>query len=64
MSYLYKRSNRLWRFLIRHELTASVWAPIVEATRHRHLRFRRRLEQAVGEPSSALRGPAPAPAGV
>jgi radical SAM superfamily enzyme YgiQ (UPF0313 family) len=43
MSYLYKRSNFLWRFLIQHELTASVWRPMVEWTRRRHVRFRRRL---------------------
>jgi radical SAM superfamily enzyme YgiQ (UPF0313 family) len=46
MSYLYKRSNRFWHFLIRHELTARVWRPLVEATRRRHLRFRRELEEA------------------
>jgi radical SAM superfamily enzyme YgiQ (UPF0313 family) len=64
MSYLYKRSNRLWRFLIRHELTAAVWAPIVEATRRRHLRFRERLARAGTEPRAPELGPAPAPAGV
>ncbi len=63
MAYLYKRSNRLWRFLIRHELTAEVWSPLVEWTRRRHVRFRRRLARSAGEcvPSP---GPAPAPAGV
>lgn len=44
MSYLYKRSNRIWAFLIRHRLTAVVWRPLVEWTRQRHVRFRRRLE--------------------
>jgi radical SAM superfamily enzyme YgiQ (UPF0313 family) len=44
MSYLYKRSNRLWHFLIRRRLTAAVWRPMVEWTRVRHLSFRRRLE--------------------
>ncbi len=44
MSYLYKRSNRLWHLLIRHRLTGRVWHPLVEWTRRRHLRFRRRLE--------------------
>ena len=44
MSYLYKRSNRLWHLLIRHRLTAPVWRPLVEWTRRRHLRFRQRLE--------------------
>lgn len=41
MSVLYKRANPLWRFLIRHQLVARVWRPLVEATRKRHLRFRR-----------------------
>jgi hypothetical protein len=44
MSYLYKRSNFLWHLLIRHRLTARVWRPLVEWTRRRHVRFRRRLE--------------------
>jgi hypothetical protein len=43
MSYLYKRSNLLWHQLIRRNLTAAVWRPLVEATRRRHLKFRRRL---------------------
>lgn len=43
MSYLYKRSNPLWHLLIRHRLTGPVWRPLVEWTRRRHLRFRRRL---------------------
>ena len=42
--YLYKRSNRLWRFLIKHQLVHAVWRPLVEMTRWQHLRFRRRLE--------------------
>jgi radical SAM superfamily enzyme YgiQ (UPF0313 family) len=43
MSYLYKRSNLFWHFLIRHRLTATVWRPIVNCTRKRHLKFRQRL---------------------
>lgn len=43
MSYLYKRSNRFWRFLIQHDLVHTVWSPLVELTRLRHLRFRERL---------------------
>ena len=43
MSYLYKRSNRLWRFLIAHRWTAQVWRPLVQLSRQRHLAFRRRL---------------------
>lgn len=44
--YLYKRSNRLWRFLIKHRLVHAVWRPLVEVTRLRHLVFRRRLAAA------------------
>jgi radical SAM superfamily enzyme YgiQ (UPF0313 family) len=47
MSYLYKRSNRFWHMLIRHRLTGPVWHPLVEWTRRRHLKFRRRLERRV-----------------
>jgi radical SAM superfamily enzyme YgiQ (UPF0313 family) len=43
MSVLYKKSNWLWPFLIRHRLVGPVWRPIVELSRLRHLRFRRRL---------------------
>jgi radical SAM superfamily enzyme YgiQ (UPF0313 family) len=39
----YKRSNRLWHLLIKHRLTGPVWRPLVECTRRRHLKFRRRL---------------------
>src|SRR5208282_2019092 len=43
MSYLYKRSNRFWRLLIKHHMVHAVWRPLVELTRLRHLRFRQRL---------------------
>ena len=43
MSYLYKRSNRLWHLLIKHHLVHAVWRPLVELTRIRHLRYRERL---------------------
>ena len=43
MSYLYKKSNWLWHLLIKYRLTAMVWRPLVELTRRRHLRFRKRL---------------------
>ena len=43
MSWLYKRSNPLWHLLIRHDLVAPAWRPLVEWTRRRHLRFRARL---------------------
>jgi hypothetical protein len=46
MSYLYKRSNRLWRLLIKHHLVHAVWRPLVELTRVRHLRFREELKRA------------------
>ena len=47
MSYLYKRSNRLWHLLIKHRLTHKVWSPLVEWTRRRHLRYRERLADPV-----------------
>jgi radical SAM superfamily enzyme YgiQ (UPF0313 family) len=50
MSYLYKRSNPLWYWLIRHRLTARVWRGLVEITRRRHLKFRRRLRQEGEQP--------------
>lgn len=45
MSYLYKRSNRFWHQLIKHDLVHPVWRPLVEMTRWRHVRYRRRLVQ-------------------
>lgn len=45
MSLLYKRSNWLWPFLIRHRLVGPVWRPLVELSRWRHVRFRARLER-------------------
>ncbi|MBI4600882.1 MAG: B12-binding domain-containing radical SAM protein [Planctomycetes bacterium] len=62
MSYLYKRSNRLWYWLIRLGLTHAVWRPLVEWTRLRHLRFRRRLVARPGE--ARRRAPAVVSAGV
>jgi radical SAM superfamily enzyme YgiQ (UPF0313 family) len=44
MSYLYKRSNRFWHQLIKHDLVHGVWQPLVEMTRWRHVRYRQRLE--------------------
>jgi hypothetical protein len=46
MCYLYKKSNRFWHFLIKYNLTAWVWRPLVEWTRIRHVKFRATLEQA------------------
>ena len=43
MSYLYKRSNRFWHLLIKHDLVNPVWKPLVEMTRLRHVRYRRKL---------------------
>ena len=45
MSYLYKRSNRFWHLLIKHDLVNPVWKPLVEMTRLRHVRYRRRLAE-------------------
>ena len=46
MSYLYKRSNRVWQLLIKHHLVHAVWRPLVELTRLRHVRFREELSMA------------------
>ena len=43
-AYLYKRSNRLWRFLIRHGLVRAAWRPLVACARRRQMGVRRRLE--------------------
>ncbi len=43
MTYLYKRSNRLWHHLIRQNLTAAIWRPLVKLSLNKHLRYRRRL---------------------
>jgi len=51
MSYLYKRSNRFWHAIIKRGWTARAWRPLIEISRRRHLRFRRRL--AAGEPGRA-----------
>jgi hypothetical protein len=53
MSYLYKRSNRFWRFLIKHHLVHTVWCPLVELTRLRHVRFRQGLSEPAGQVVSA-----------
>jgi radical SAM superfamily enzyme YgiQ (UPF0313 family) len=45
VSFLYKRSNLLWSLLIKHRLTHLVWRPLVQGSRRRHLRFRKRFEQ-------------------
>lgn len=46
MSYLYKRSNRFWRLLIKRHLVHAAWWPLIELTRLRHLSYRRKLSAA------------------
>lgn len=43
MSYLYKKSNWYWHLLIKYRLTRLAWRGLVEWTRRRHIRFRKRL---------------------
>lgn len=64
MSYLYKRSNRIWHFLIRHNLTHAVWSPLVELTRRRHVKFRRALARRANSPDDTVHARAPAPGAV
>ena len=57
MSYLYKRSNRFWHLLIKNDLVNPVWKPLVELTRIRHVRYRRKLaeqEGAIGAPGQII----------
>jgi radical SAM superfamily enzyme YgiQ (UPF0313 family) len=54
MSYLYKRSNRFWTFLIKHHMVHGVWRPLVELTRLRHLRFRQQLSETTSRPPANL----------
>lgn len=54
MSYLYKRSNRFWHFLIQNDLVHAVWRPVMGATLWRHLRFRRALEQSPARATSGI----------
>jgi radical SAM superfamily enzyme YgiQ (UPF0313 family) len=44
MATLYKKSNRLWHFLMRHRLVHQVWKPLVLLSRWRHRLYRRCLE--------------------
>lgn len=62
MSYLYKRSNRMWRWLIQKRMTARVWRGLVEITRKRHLKFRDRLQAT--DDTTAIRSPSLVSAGV
>jgi radical SAM superfamily enzyme YgiQ (UPF0313 family) len=64
MSYLYKRSNFLWHFLIQHRLTHAVWRPLVELSRRRHLRFREELAKRPVPAGPARRSLAVVSAGV
>ncbi|MGI5864393.1 MAG: hypothetical protein ACOX6T_20400 [Myxococcales bacterium] len=61
MALLYKRANPLWRFLIEQRHTNAVWRPLVELTRWRHLRLRKRLAARDFEGSPV---PVPVPPGV
>jgi radical SAM superfamily enzyme YgiQ (UPF0313 family) len=57
MSCLYKRSNRFWHLLIKHDLVNPVWKPLVEMTRWRHVQYRKHLarqEAAVGAPGQIV----------
>jgi radical SAM superfamily enzyme YgiQ (UPF0313 family) len=56
MAYLYKRSNWLWRMLIRRRLTAAVWRPLLAWSRSRHLLFRRRLAEEATSGADAASG--------
>jgi radical SAM superfamily enzyme YgiQ (UPF0313 family) len=44
-TYLYKKSNPLWEFLIRHRMVHTVWRPLVGVTRWQRFRSAARLER-------------------
>jgi radical SAM superfamily enzyme YgiQ (UPF0313 family) len=64
MSYLYKKSNWLWPLLIRSNLTAAAWRPLMELNRLSHLLVRRRLARQAEKPSHPMRFPMLVSAGV
>lgn len=57
-AYLYKRANRFWHLLIRHNLVHTIWRPLVEMNRRRHLKFRRQLARQTF-PEQTLAAPSP-----
>ncbi len=48
-TYLYKRSNRYWEFLIRHRLVQPAWRPLVEVTRWQRFHSAAKLALVEGE---------------
>ncbi len=63
-TYLYKKSNPLWEFLIRHRLVHTVWRPMVEVTRWQRFRSAAALEAAppaleLAPPEAAVGGVVP-----
>lgn len=65
MSYLYKRSNRFWHLLIKNDLVHTVWRPLVEWSRRRHLKYRQRLDAITAQPAPIFgRPPSVVSAGV
>ncbi len=53
MSYLYKKSNFFWPFLIRQRWTMRAWRPLMEWTRRRHFRHCLALESGAQTPQKA-----------
>ena len=43
-SLLYKKSNWLWRLLIKYRLTNALWKPLIEISRRRHVKYRESLQ--------------------
>ena len=60
MSVLYKRANWLWPYLIEHRLTSRAWRLLVELSRWRHLRYRKRLARREPVPTDGESWPSPA----
>jgi radical SAM superfamily enzyme YgiQ (UPF0313 family) len=58
MSVLYKKTNWLWPFLIRHRLSGLLWRPLIQISRWRHERWRQSVQRRAAAPGQLL------PAGV
>ncbi len=57
MGLLYKKTNWLWPWVIRHRLTHTLWHPLVEASRLRHLHYRKELIRSRAMPGGVVVAP-------
>lgn len=53
---LYKRSNMFWHILIKLRVTRRVWAPLVEISRRRNVKFREKLRAEIAREEGLAAG--------